>query len=200
MSRSTDNVRVRRTRILLREALIDLIDEHGFDRVTVRQITERAMVSRAAFYRNYRDKYQLVEQIFDEAATSLTDPSSGDSHADRLRRLELFFEHVAQFAHLYRALLGPKGSRWFATRIQDTVTEMTATHLPLAAPVDNLVATLLGGMFVQTVTWWLTNNQPIPARDMAINYAQLAAAIIQQAAAPDFHPGTPTHHRPHRAG
>ena len=25
------------------------------------------MVSRAAFYRNYRDKYQLVEQIFDEA-------------------------------------------------------------------------------------------------------------------------------------
>ncbi|MTE13365.1 TetR/AcrR family transcriptional regulator [Nocardia aurantiaca] len=192
MSRSPENVRVRRTRILLREALIDLIEEHGFERVTVGQITERAMVSRAAFYRNYRDKYQLVEQIFDEAAAALTDASDSDSDTDRLRRLELFFEHVAQFTHLYRALLGPKGSRWFATRIQDTVTGMTATHLPLPTPVDNLVATLLGSMFVQTVTWWLTNNQPLPARDMAANYASLAAAIIQQAGTPDFHPGTST--------
>lgn len=71
MSQPTENVRVRRTRKLLRDALIELIDERGFDRVTVGGITERAMVSRAAFYRNYRDKFHLVEQIFDDAMADL---------------------------------------------------------------------------------------------------------------------------------
>ncbi|GAA5038009.1 hypothetical protein GCM10023317_93250 [Actinopolymorpha pittospori] len=68
---SRENDRVRRTRTLLRQALVELIEEHGFERLTVGQITERAMVSRAAFYRNYRDKYQLVEQIFDDAMAGL---------------------------------------------------------------------------------------------------------------------------------
>ena len=36
------------------------------------------MISRAAFYRNYRDKYELVEQIFDEAVAEMT---TGDGDA-----------------------------------------------------------------------------------------------------------------------
>ena len=64
MTQPANNLRVRRTQKLLREALIELIEERGFDALTVGEITERAMVSRAAFYRNYQDKYDLVEQIF----------------------------------------------------------------------------------------------------------------------------------------
>ena len=64
MSQQIQSLRQRRTQKLLREALIELIEEQGFDSLTVGEITERAMVSRAAFYRNYQDKYDLVEQIF----------------------------------------------------------------------------------------------------------------------------------------
>jgi AcrR family transcriptional regulator len=71
MTQKADNLRVRRTRMLLREALIALIEEKGFDAVTVGELTERALVSRAAFYRNYQDKYDLVEQIFEEAMDAL---------------------------------------------------------------------------------------------------------------------------------
>jgi len=66
-----NNLRVRRTKILLREALIELIEERGFEALTIGELTERAMVSRAAFYRNYQDKYDLVEQIFEEAMSAL---------------------------------------------------------------------------------------------------------------------------------
>ncbi len=46
----TPNLRVRRTRKLLRNALISLTMEKGFAAVTVRDITERAMVNRGTFY------------------------------------------------------------------------------------------------------------------------------------------------------
>jgi len=71
MTQQGNNLRLRRTRKLLREALIELIEERGFEALTIGEITERAMVSRAAFYRNYRDKYDLVEQIFEEAMGAL---------------------------------------------------------------------------------------------------------------------------------
>ena len=69
MTQPVKNLRIKRTQKLLREALIELIEECGFDALTVSEITDRALYrpSRAAFYRNYRDKYDLVEQIFDEA-------------------------------------------------------------------------------------------------------------------------------------
>ena len=71
MTQPVSNLRVRRTQKLLREALIELIEERDFEALTIGEITERAMVSRAAFYRNYQDKYDLVEQIFEEAMSAL---------------------------------------------------------------------------------------------------------------------------------
>jgi AcrR family transcriptional regulator len=174
-----ENVRVRRTRTLLRQALVELIEERGFERITVGEITERAMVSRAAFYRNYRDKYQLVEQIFDEAMAELL--GTVDDSADRavLDRWTEFFEHIDRYHRLYGALLGSNGSSWFATRMHGALAGMTAEHLPRAP--DDLVPTLLGGMFLQAITWWLNNARPCGPREIATRTAGLASALIAEA-------------------
>src|SRR6266487_2459353 len=124
MTPSADNLRVKRTRILLREALIALIEEQGFDALTVGELTERAMVSRAAFYRNYQDKYDLVEQIFEEAMGTLFGAIGelGQEHpADVWVR---FFEQIAQYDRLYRALLGKKGSPWFGQKMRSRLAEL----------------------------------------------------------------------------
>ena len=123
MTQTTNNLRVRRTQKLLREALIELIEEHGFDAITVGEITERAMVSRASFYRNYRDKYDLVEQIFEEAIQALRDFVSvpGAEHPTIWVK---FFEHVEEYEHLYRALLGRNGSPWFVLKMRSALLNM----------------------------------------------------------------------------
>src|SRR5260370_10717090 len=71
MTRDHVDLRVRRTHANLREALIDLIEEKGFDAVTVGDIAERAMVNRTTFYRHYQDKYALVTGIFEEAGNQI---------------------------------------------------------------------------------------------------------------------------------
>src|ERR671933_2884807 len=110
MSHQTGNLRARRTQKLLREALIELIEERGFDALTVGELTERALVSRAAFYRHYQDKYALVEQIFEEAMNALL-AAVGDLGREHPPEIWVrFFEHIAQYERLYRALLGKQGS------------------------------------------------------------------------------------------
>jgi AcrR family transcriptional regulator len=139
LSQNSGDLRVRRTQKLLREALIALIEEQSFDTITVGEIAERAMVSRAAFYRYYQDKYDLVEKIFEEAMDTLiremdlrgstvvgecaSEPwiallDQGvqmERTPDPLVRL---FNHFATYERLYCALLGAKGSSWFQTKVR----------------------------------------------------------------------------------
>ena len=176
---SQPNVRVRRTRALLRQALVELIEERGFERVTVGELTARAMVSRAAFYRNYRDKYALVEQIFDEAMAEMTGHeddtrSSGERWAD-------FLAHIDTYHRLYGALLGRRGSAWFADRMRSALAAMSSGHLPGRA-ADALVPSVISAMFVQSIVWWLEHDRPCPPGEIAEQSSRLIRAVIETAA------------------
>jgi AcrR family transcriptional regulator len=55
--------RIRRTRQMLRTALVSLLDEKPFDEISVQDISERSTVNRATFYDHYTDKSALVEDL-----------------------------------------------------------------------------------------------------------------------------------------
>jgi Bacterial regulatory proteins, tetR family len=72
-SEAIEDLRVRRTRKLLQQAFIECTIEKGFAALTVRDITERAMVNRSTFYHHYLDKYDLLEQSINEMLALLED-------------------------------------------------------------------------------------------------------------------------------
>ena len=192
MTQSVSNLRVRRTRRLLREALIELIEERGFDALTVGEIAERAMVSRAAFYRNYQDKYDLVEQIFAEAMQALLDAVSEPDTAHSPQIWVRFFEHIAEYERLYRALLGRKGSPWFVLKMRASLVDLVKEFgrlspqwQPDAAPPiyptsDEFIPDLVATMFVEAITWWLEHGRPYPPEEIARRCVLLAGAIFKE--------------------
>jgi len=58
--------RVKRTRLLLLQALNDLMAEKSFQAITVQDIAERATVNRVTFYAHFEDKYALLEYTMRE--------------------------------------------------------------------------------------------------------------------------------------
>jgi AcrR family transcriptional regulator len=194
MTQKAENLRVRRTKMLLREALIALIEEKGFDAVTVGALAERAMVSRAAFYRNYQDKYDLVEQIFEEAMDALFKASGELGREHPAESWVRFFEHIGHYEQLYRALLGKKGSSWFVrkmrARLSDLIKERGQGHLPhgpngSALPghafSDEFVPDLVSAMFVEAITWWLEQGRPYTPKEIATRTARLSPALFKEA-------------------
>jgi AcrR family transcriptional regulator len=183
---------MRRTQKLLREALIELIEERGFEALTIGELTERAMVSRAAFYRNYQDKYDLVEQIFEEAMNALQDAVAdlGTEHPPEI--WVKFFEHIASYERLYRALLGRSGSPWFVRKMRERLSELVKErgrlpHGPRASIhsihtfSDDLVPDLVSAMFVEAIIWWLEQRKPYTPREIATRSALLASALFKEA-------------------
>jgi AcrR family transcriptional regulator len=192
MTQEGKNLRLRRTQKLLREALIELIEERGFDALTIGEITERAMVSRAAFYRNYQDKYDLVDQIFEEAMSALL-AAVGDLGREHPPEIWVkFFEHIAEYERLYRALLGKKGSPWFVRKMRAALSDLVKErgHLPHAPNAsdrsvhtfsDGFVPDLVSTLFVEAITWWLEQGRPYTPRQIATRTALLASALFKEA-------------------
>jgi AcrR family transcriptional regulator len=191
MSHPVQGLRLRRTQKLLREALIELIEEHGFEALTVGEIAERAMVSRAAFYRNYQDKYDLVERIFDEAMQALFDAVTepGTEHPPQI--WIKFFEHIAEYERLYHALLGRKGSSWFVLKMRARMIDLVkgfqrlslgqpAAHPSTYPDSDGFTANLVATMLVEAVTWWLEQRRPYSSEEMTRRCALLVTAIFKE--------------------
>jgi len=57
----TVDPRIRRTRVLLQQALGKLLEAKEFDKISVQDIAEAATVNRATFYDHYTDKFALLE-------------------------------------------------------------------------------------------------------------------------------------------
>lgn len=55
--------RIRRTRDLLHQALVNLLKIKEFDKISVQDITDEATVNRATFYAHYPDKFALLECV-----------------------------------------------------------------------------------------------------------------------------------------
>jgi hypothetical protein len=68
-----------------------------------------------------------------------------------------------------------------------TLAELAERHVPSTASTG-LVPTLISGLFVQSITWWLENDRPSPPHEIADRSAKLASAILAEA---NTWPGAP---------
>ena len=55
--------RILRTRRMLRDAMLSLLETEAFDTISVQEIAERATVNRATFYAHYVDREALLEDL-----------------------------------------------------------------------------------------------------------------------------------------
>ena len=93
--------RARRSRAVLRAALLDLITERGLNRIAVSDVTKRADVNRSTFYEHYSDVHELAAdactRMFDEliAVIALANATNRISNGYRIDVDERFKEQVA---------------------------------------------------------------------------------------------------------
>lgn len=174
------DLRVRRTRKMLMEALIELTIEKGFAALTIQDIADRAMVNRATFYRHFVDKHDLLEKYMNEvykltAAQELLPKDAGeDASPVGLTRM---LEHVRLNADFYRVMLGNKGDPGFAEKIRG-FSEMRLrgllpkTKTKAKGPPLELCINYLSHAGVGAIAWWL-NNQSYAPEQVAVWLHQL---------------------------
>jgi len=169
--------RILRTRSLLRNAVIDLVPEKGFDSITVQDITDRATLNRATFYLHYRDKHELLmdtfETLFNEVMPQPVDFGEAlPEYAQQI--LETVFIHISKYADFYCRLLGKEGDPLFISRVRDFVLQVIMAWFKFLQPDEEqaivpfeIVTNFLGSAYMGVILWWLEHDMPYSAEFMA---------------------------------
>lgn len=189
-NQEASDLRVRRTRKLLREALIALSREQGFKRVSVSAITKRAMVNRATFYRHYQDKYDLAETCVKELLDALPFPQPEGRQVphQHLRAIATqLFTHIWEQAELYRTLSGEKGWKEFLDCLGAYFDRLMRQHFqgmirrpePAEIPME-LCVTFINTAGLSTIKWWLAHELSTPPEQVSAWFMQLVKPSLSQ--------------------
>lgn len=71
MSMKVKNIRTTNTKKLIISTFIDLINKKDFAKITITDLANGAGVNRATFYAHFDDKYELLDFIVNDSATSI---------------------------------------------------------------------------------------------------------------------------------
>ena len=99
--------RVRLTKRLMKDALLELMEEKPFAKISVTELCERADVNRSTFYAHYADTAALLAELEDEVLAGMP-VMGGGSFEDELTR---YFDHMRENAALFRTLIVRRGQR-----------------------------------------------------------------------------------------
>ncbi|MGY0694108.1 TetR-like C-terminal domain-containing protein [Virgibacillus sp. FSP13] len=132
MSKNKNKIdpRIIRTRQLLRDAFIGLLQEIDIEKISVNSLTERAGINRVTFYLHYRDITDMMEKLADnmiedishvvDQATAIQQPKE---KLDWERMMAKFLEQIAKDANFYKTVLSTKGIPIFRNHLLQFIEE-----------------------------------------------------------------------------
>ena len=94
-----NNRQVQRTKSWIFDALMLLMDEKPYGKITVSDITEKAGIARPTFYRNYDDKDDVVFEYLRNTFSTELLSAEKDNRKEKQDTIVLVFDHTYMIKH-----------------------------------------------------------------------------------------------------
>lgn len=179
--------RVQRTRELLQNALIELMEERGYNAVTIQDIADRANVGRTTFYLHFNSKDELFMSCHETAVAHFY---FGQLSREELlspeapSRLVALYQYTEQVRTLFYSIQHGKDGPLIIQRIRERSAQELeeSLHAAFAEPDSaipfNLLANYLAGAQIALLMWWLEKRQPYTPEHLAQVFHRMQRAAI----------------------
>lgn len=177
MKSSSDDHRIRVTRMLIRRAFTDLLSHKPIQSISIKELCEKAGIHRGTFYAHYTDIYDLLHSIeeemledFDRVLQPMLSAKEG-----RLHPVEIsaeIFQCLKDNSDLCTVTLGDYGDKNFALRLinigRDRCAEAYRRYFHQATPlqIDYFYAFVSAGC-IGLLRRWLDDGMTLTAQEMA---------------------------------
>lgn len=115
-TRKTDR-RVKYTKSVLRQALIELLQDSHISKISITNLCKSADVNRATFYSHYSDQFDLLAEIerdvYAELQSYVAMIAGKQSDGENTNYFRHITAYAAQNADIFRILLGQNGTMQF---------------------------------------------------------------------------------------
>lgn len=164
--------RVRRTRAMLQQGLIRLMETKEIKDISVKELSDLADINRGTFYLHYSDIYDMLWKMEDELFLEFNEildrtlTCESLSSETALQEIFAFLERHKDFA---RAIMGPHGDLAFVNRMKNLIKERIYNILDIRQINQNpeyTEAFIISGC-IGVIETWLNHPAPKPPEEIA---------------------------------
>ncbi len=162
-----EDIRIVRTRKLLCDALLDMMQTDSIEHISVIDICNKSLINRATFYKHFEDKYDLLAYALEEIKREINrgfiiNKSDLNTPQDALRALfttttAYFFDNRSRVSNLIKHNMHTKVISCVKDSIADSIESLVSGYTDtyaLRVPLP-VLATFLAGGLVSTLIWCL---------------------------------------------
>ncbi len=165
-----NNRRTLVTKRILKEAMLELLQEKALSKITIKEICERSEMSRSTFYLHYQDPFALFKEIeLEELARTAQVLNDLKDPLGTAKSIQAFLEYVKSNRDSFGLLLCQTDNSEFQRMIMEGVEKLVKSKIPEMLE-DNLAdyrfAFIMHGS-LQTIKRWMEQDFDVPIEEMA---------------------------------
>jgi len=170
MEKTKTDLRVLKTRKAIKAAFLTLIQTKGYDRITIQDIANEALINRNTFYLHYIDKIDLMESLCKDSIDQLNvcinleikdiDETSEELFASILMETFKVIESDIKF---FKAMLSENGYPNFANHLKEALKSLMLAGLEKYSSeykMDVALEYMISGL-VGSICMWITHSEEL---------------------------------------
>lgn len=178
--------RVKLTKKLMKDALLELMEEKPLEKISVTDVCRVADVNRSSFYAYYQDIMQLAEEIVQDVllllpteTKDLYDYSTGYTQ----RVLADFFDYIRENEWMFRILIIRYDNQSFNDRLIATVMDKYGVPLMGDTELERRYSyTYVTNGVMGMLRAWIVDNFPISSAELAKLVLNMTKCLLKPSA------------------
>lgn len=154
------------TKRALATALRELMEEVPFEKIQVALICERCNMNRKSFYYHFKDKYDLLNWIFDtEIISFVKEFSNSQKFEERIEETRSVCNYFYENRNFYRKALKIEGQNSFSEHFREYIKPILKGRLSvylIGDQIDDFTVNFFTDAAVCAVERWLLDKNCMP--------------------------------------
>lgn len=172
-----NDLRVKRTYLLLKNALFELLSKKSFEEIKVNDICNLAMVHRTTFYSHFSDKYELLEYCIKDVETELTQKIVNNKYSNTrefyTNLIMGLLEYISENKRFFKCILKKNSDSGvqsiFMNACVTYITEMLEKeeNMDISHEIPiSVIAQFYSGAVINTIVLWLKANSKLTEKEL----------------------------------
>ena len=164
--------RIQKSRQAIMDALIELMAQKDFEKITINEIADKANVNRGTIYLHYVDKYALLNECVEVSLTCLAEHCTPGRENPKSAKESIIktFEYMENHAFLYTTLLKSSGISTFRNQLTKMMHQTFEMQIDMSGSNGDIPKDILVQFFASAAAsvfeWWFTNSMPYSATEI----------------------------------
>ncbi len=139
------------TKKALAQTLKKIMEEESFSRISVSELCQMCHMNRKSFYYHFRDKYDLLNWIFEDEFTDIL-----EEECDLWEVTESLCLHLLENRSFFKRAMKVEGQNCFCTYFKDRLTDYYSSQMSLHYyPDDMFKARFFADSIVTSIARWM---------------------------------------------